>query len=350
MSSTLSDPYLIVAFWTGLGAMGATLLLAAQVVRLRIGLRREQARNAAAIAKWRPILTAALAGDAPAALPPLADAERLHFLKLWVHLHKSVRGEAGDALNAVAYRLGCDGMARALLRRGNRAERSLAMLILGHLRDAGAWKDLLGQAAATDSATAIHALWALVKIDPAAAADHMTPFFIQSDDWSLSQVVVILQEAKDICAPVLIRALDGLDPARLPRALQLAEALEIQLPTEMLGSLLQHAEAGVVIATLRLANNPAVLPHVRSRLSDPDWRVRVQVAKILGRSGDRTDVDRLRRLLNDPQWWVRYRAAKALVALPFLSRRQLDEFAAETADRFARDMLQHVLAEQEARQ
>lgn len=43
MSSTLSDPYLVVAFWTGLGAMGATLLLAAQVVRLRIGLRRAQA-------------------------------------------------------------------------------------------------------------------------------------------------------------------------------------------------------------------------------------------------------------------------------------------------------------------
>lgn len=187
-----------------------------------------------------------------------------------------MRGEAGDALNAVAYRLGCDGMARTLLRRGNRAERSLAMLILGHLRDGAAWKDLIGQAAAPDSATAIHALWALVKIDPAAATDHMTPFFIQSDDWSLSQIIVILQEAKDICAPVLLRALDGLDASRLPRALQPAEALEIELPEEVTGGLLQHADVGVVIATLRLVKNPAVLPQVRSRLADPDWRVRVQ--------------------------------------------------------------------------
>lgn len=72
-------------------------------------------------------------------------------------------------------------------------------------------------------------------------------------------------------------------------------------------------------------------------------------SRILGRSGEQSDVDRLRRLLNDPQWWVRYRAARSLAALPFLNRPQLEQFAAEAADRFARDMLQHVLAEQEAR-
>ena len=39
-SSTLSDPFIAAAVWTGLGALGLTLLLSLQIVGLRMALRR----------------------------------------------------------------------------------------------------------------------------------------------------------------------------------------------------------------------------------------------------------------------------------------------------------------------
>ena len=128
--NTLSDPILAAALWTGLGALGLTLLLAAQIIYLRGTLRRDERREQAAIAKWRPHLNAAVTGAPPAMLPPLPAPERTIFLKLWLHLHQSVRGEASAGLNEVGYRLGCAAIAHKLMRRGNRAERLLRRISL----------------------------------------------------------------------------------------------------------------------------------------------------------------------------------------------------------------------------
>lgn len=347
--STLSDPILAVAFWTGLVALALTLLLGAQIVYLRAALRRDERREQAAIAKWRPHLNAALTGEAPAALPALLRRERAVFLKLWLHLHQSVRGEASAGLNDVGYRLGCDSIARALMQRGNRAERLLAVLALGHLRDVSAWPMLLAEAGRADRATSVHALWALVQVDPATAARQLTPLLLERDDWALSQVANILQEAREHCVPVLAGAIPRMPPERLPRALHLAEALRIALPSSLLATLLRSTTVDVVGAALRLTAAPDLLDDARALLTHGDWRVRVQAAKALGRIGDRSDIERLRILLGDPQWWVRYRAAQALAAMPFLSPTDLDALCRDTPDRFAADMLRQVLAEQATR-
>lgn len=132
------DPVLAIAFWVGIVALGLTLLLGLQIIRLRMSLRRRQARAARALARWRPILAAAIAGDPPRDLPPLAASERLHFIKLWVHLQSSLRGDAAGALNDIAHRLGLERDAQAMLARRARAERLLATLMLGHLRERAA--------------------------------------------------------------------------------------------------------------------------------------------------------------------------------------------------------------------
>jgi len=89
------------------------------------------------------------------------------------------------------------------------------------------------------------------------------------------------------------------------------------------------------------------LSEVRTLLGHEDWQGRVQAARALGRVGERSDAARLTRLLGDPQWWVRYRAAQALRELPLLAQADLDAVRASLTDRFALDMLDQVLAEEQ---
>jgi HEAT repeat protein len=345
--STLSDPFVAVAFWTGACALLLTLALSLQIVRLRVALRRRERRSAGAQDKWRPYLHAAIVGEPPATLPPLPPSERLPFLTLWVHLQASLRGDAREALNDIARRLELYAHARGMLARGTRAERLLAMLVLGHLRDRAAWPLLQRQVGRDANAVSLSALWAMVQVDPDASASYMTPLFIERADWALSHVAGILQQAAAPVGRELAALLPQLDDARLPRALRIAEALRVSLPAGMLGAALQGTSIPVLIAALRSVITPETIGQVRALLTHPDWEVRVQAAKALGRIGERADAARLAALLGDRQWWVRYRAAQALVELPALMPGDFEAVRSSLTDRFAADMLAQVLAEKE---
>src|SRR5206468_8158260 len=243
-----ADPILIVAFWTGIAALVLTLALALQILRLRLALRARARREARVLARWRPLLNAAIIGEVPALLPPLARADRLHFIKLWVHLQASLRGDAGAALNDIARRLDLHDEARAMLGRRARTERLLAALLLGHLGDRAAWPQLLRMTALDDVTLSLTALWALVRIDPQGAAEVLTPMFVERDDWALSHVAAILKQASAPVAAVLAGMLPRLPAARLPRALRIAEALRITLPAELLAGALAASEVALVTA------------------------------------------------------------------------------------------------------
>ncbi len=347
VSSTPSDPLVAAAIWTGAAALGLTLLMSLQIVLLRASLRRGERREAQALARWRPILNAAIVGETPE-LPRLAGAERLPFLRLWVHLQTSLRGDAAAALCEVARRLAMDAHARHMLARGPRAERLLAALVLGHLGDRQAWHSLLRLAEQDDATLSLTALWALVRIDPEQAARFLTQRFIERDDWALSHVAGILQHARTPVGEVLATILPGLAQERLPRALRIAEALRVNLPPDVLRGALASASVPVVVAALRSVFAPALLDAVRALLAHEDWQVRVQAVRALGRIGERGDAQRLLVLLGDSQWWVRYRAAEALLDLPMLAPGELAALRARLTDRYAADMLTQVMAERAA--
>jgi HEAT repeat protein len=340
-----TDPVLAAAYWTGIGALLLTLVLGAQIIRLRMALRRRERREARALARWRPVLNAAIVGETAETLPSLRKSERPHFIKLWVHLQASLRGEAGAALNDVARRLGVEIDARAMLARGPRTQRLLATLLLGHLGDRASWDTLRTLAESPDVTLSLSALWALVRIDPHAAADYLTPLFVERDDWAMSHVAGILKEASAPVAGVLANLLPALPQERLPRALRIAEALRIDLPADVLSAALASDDLELVTAALRIVATPGLRGQVRGLLAHADWQVRVLAAKALGRIGDASDVDRLTALLADREWWVRYRAAQAILELPWLGRAELDALQASLTDRFAADILAQVIAE-----
>lgn len=343
--NTLSDPFLRIAFWTGVGSFSLTLVLGAQIVLLHFLLKRSRRRESKAIAKWRPILNATIADRVPKTLPILTARDCIVFLNLWLHLHASLRGNASKELNYLGYRLGCDAHARKLLDRGNRAERLLAMLALGYLQDRQAWLGLMLKARQTDSTTSFYAVLALVQIDAFPALAELTPDFIHRDDWPVSQVVTMLQDVRDLFEPLLIGALPALAPIPLQRALRIAEGLRVDLPPVLHRRILQGVSVELIIAALRVVADPALLDIIRTLASHSDWRVRVHVGKALGRIGDGADVDVLKRLLKDPEWWVRYRAAQSLVNSPFFVRQEIDALLADADDRFAAEMISQVLAE-----
>jgi HEAT repeat protein len=320
------------------------ILLSLQIVRLRLALRRSERIEQRAIDKWRPVLHAAIVGEQPE-LPRMQDRERLPFLKLWVHLQRSLRGDARDALNAVARNLALDAPSRRLLDSGKRAERLLAALTLGYLRDQQAWPQLLALSALPDRTLALTASWALIRIDPQAAAERIMPQFLDSEDWALPHVAGMLQEAAAPAGEALARLLPGLPEAQLPRALRMAEALRMQVPSSVLARALGSGDIGLLVAALRSVTMPDAIDAVHHLLGHAHWQVRVQAARALGRIGEPGDIERLAQLLADPEWWVRYRAAQSLVELANLYGEPLDGVRAQLSDRFASDMLAQVMAE-----
>jgi hypothetical protein len=341
---TLPDPIVATAFWTGVVSVLLTIVLSLRILELRMALRRRQRVEARAFDKWRPVLHAAIVGE-PEALPELTERERLPFLKLWVHLQGSLRGDARDALNAIARELGLEASARRVLGDGRRAERLLAALTLGHLRDAQAWPLLLPLSALPDRTLALTAIWAMVRIDPRAAAAQILPQYLAHEDWSLSHVAAMLQEAPGPAGAALAELLPALPEAQLPRALRMAEALRVQVPAAVLRTALASDGLAVVVAALRSVAMPDAIDAVRALLVHAHWQVRVQAARAVGRIGAPDDIERLVPLLADREWWVRYRAAQSAVELANLYGAPLEQVRANLSDRFAADMLAQVMAE-----
>nr|WP_041296346.1 HEAT repeat domain-containing protein [Janthinobacterium sp. Marseille] len=335
--------------WIGLAAIALSLLLILLLAWLRYSLRRRTQAELSFLARWRPLLLSSLQSSVATVLPSVEKRERIYFLKLWNQLMRSASSnEAVENLIAVAYSVGADRYSRRYLKHGKRVECLLATLTLGHLRDHASWDALVLQTMAADSVTSIHAFQALVQIDAAAAAQQLTPLMLARNDWAISHIAGILQPAHAAFMLPLLEAADEIRAAHLIRSLRLIEALQLPLSHIATLKLLDKENASdTIIAALRIANDASLLPYIRPHLQHPDWRVRGQAAKVLGRIGEHPDVNRLIPLLADAEWWVRYRAAQSLVGIPFLSMAEIELLRNNLSDRFARDMLGQAIAERQ---
>lgn len=344
MFKLLSDPYLNAAFWVGSVACLVTVCLSVGIVVLRVRLHADDRRWRRFVEVWRPaLLEAILARDTPD-LPRLRPGEHVLFLRLWTYLQESLRGEASRRLNEAAGHLGIDAAARGLLLHGSRAEKLQAILAAGYLKDALAWTSLVHLVEGGDSLLAVNAARALVRIDPLRAATGLMPMLVARTDWDLGRVAGFLGEARQAFWLLMARSIPVLRSEELPRALQLAETLRLQLPVPTLARLLQPGQPpGVVRAALRLSNNPELAAQVRHCLTHADPGVRELAARQMAWLAQPADVSRLTSLLDDRHWMVRMAAADAIARLPFLTSRELDDV--EHGHPLAAEQLRHVRAE-----
>jgi HEAT repeat protein len=298
----------------------------------------------------------AVMGDGIETLPRLRRHEQWLFLKLWVRFQKTLHGDATAQLSKIAFRLGCHTIARNLLEHGHdRSEHLFAIMAPGYMRDRSAWDLLCAQLALPSSTISLYAAWALLQIAPEQAAGIVISSLLVRDDWEIVRASTLLRDSRGVLSSEMARhfskpgVLDMLarrTTERLPQILRMAQALRLQIDPTVLQPLLDTDQPpDILIGALRLISSSRGVEAVRSHIAHPDWRVRVQVARSLGQIGDASDVPRLTVLLQDPEWWVRYRAAQALIRLPFVSRAELDALSGDFPDRYAREILQQVLAE-----
>lgn len=324
-----------------------TVGLLVQVLSLRVLASRANRRQAEVAARWRPVLVAVAAGET-LPQPPLPSAQRVPLMQLWAQLQDGLRGPSHERLVALAAALGFGQRARRWLHSVRDRRRVLALAVLAHLaepRDAAALQPLLDD---HEPEVSLLAARALLRVDSAATCAQVLDRYLQRPDWPLAQVGTLLMRAADPrSAAMLADRLDRADAPALLRLLPLVGVVQGPETDAAVGRLLQRAsDPEVLAAALALARGPEPQDRVRELSRHADWRVRSAAAQALGRVGGQLDRRELVSLLSDPQWWVRYRAAQTLLGLPGFDAVDQQALAAGLHDRFARDILAQVQAEQ----
>lgn len=346
MFSAISDPVLLTALWSGFTATALTAVVGLLIVLLRLGMLREEQQWQAVLAEWRPTLLALTFEPATAPLPALPRRDRRRFLRLWVYLQESVRGEAAQRLNEAALALGLGPFARQLLRRGSRTDQLRAILALGHLRDAEAWEPLHQTALLRDPLLSINAARALLQIDPFRAAQWLVPLAIRREDWDIVRVASFFSHARDVAGLVLSRELPQVPPALLPRALRLARALRSPLPAATLRRVaLGQKDAATLRELLPLLQEPQWHGTVLDALVHPNDQVRTMALDVMTRIGKPDDVPFIAGLLRDSAHAIRLAAARTLVGLPFLTDEEIEAMAPAHVAGHAE--LRHAMAERD---
>ena len=349
MYSTSSELSLRLAFALGLASVIVAGGLLLQVLFMRLqGVRRERELKAIR-ARWRPVLAQAALGEvSPSELPALKRSESLELLMLWNQMQEGVRGSAHEGLNRLAEHLGLHELARAFVRRRGLADRVLGLVTLGHLghpEDAGILREALSD---VQTLISLGAARALLQIDAATAAPLVLDQYLRRADWPAARLGTLLRDAgAQAVAPALVeRLLSGTATTQL-KLLPLLRFAESPHSGSVLHRLVEDSHDPQVLSlVLRQLRDPTCLERVRELAGHPDALVRSAAAVALGRIGADEDRGLLVTLMSDRDWWVRYRAAQSQLMLPGNTPKRLDALRALLTDRFARDALDHVRAEQ----
>jgi HEAT repeat protein len=225
----------------------------------------------------------------------------------------------------------------------------IGLLALGFLQDRSSVPTLKQRLESGNSHSMIYAARALMEIDQGEHGAAVAHALLTCEGLDFALISVLLKPFRMQLDAALMPACPQPQPqaaiGQAPHAqsfqwLRLALALKLLVPQWRLTPFLsseQHIE--ILIAALRLVQCEQDTEAVTCHVQHPDWRVRVQVARALGRTGDLMHRPILLGLLTDGQWWVRYRSAQALLQIPGMRYDQLHEKVVATQDRYALSML-----------
>ena len=346
MFDAISDPALRLAAGVGLTALALTAAMALAVVGMRVHAVRSRLRHDRAVQRWRPLLVQVAAGD-DCDPPPLQRREAVPVLLLWNQMQESLRGAAHQRLNEFGERIGLYALAQRLESQAAVSSRVLGDAALGHFAKLADWQRLDQGMRELDTPASLAAARALLRIDAAAAAEGVFERYLQHSDWPAPRVGTLLRESphEAIAEPLARRLMEGKLYDRL-RLLPLLRFAEVPNSHSLLDRLVQTSQEPQVLSiALRQLQGPVALADVRRLAGHADPLVRSAAAQALGRIGNAADENRLIDLMGDANWWVRYRAAQSLVAMPRVDADDMVQLRRLISDRYARDILDQVLAE-----
>ena len=348
------DFSLTLAWWLAWTTWLMLVLIAIGLLLLRWVRWRNAPRMAAFQAYWRPMLMRWAMGDqVNETMPVLKAQERWPFMRLWLHCQMSLQGPGRQRLAELGLRMGCREMALARVDSKHYSERMVGLLALGFLLDRSSVPTLKDRLESGNGQSMIYAARALMEIDQVEHGAAVVHALLTCEGLDFALVSVLLKPFKTRLEAVMLpecpqpQAAMGEAPhAQAFQWLRLVQALKLLVPQWRLTPFLsseQHVE--ILIAALRLVQGEQGAEAVACHVQHPDWRVRVQVARALGRIGGLMHQPILLGLLTDKQWWVRYRSAQALLQMPGMHHEELLANVIDTQDRYALSMLHAVRSE-----
>lgn len=340
-------PKMVFAFWLGVVVVIMTVLMLSIILIMRQVMLRKERNHQRAVVKWQQILTAADAGTLQGEPPPLPERDVTGFLEVWNNLHAAHADGRAPGLLAVARSVGLEAHLFRVLQHGGFHNLVVAIIALGHLRDRAHFARVARFLDDKSPIVSLCAARALMQMDQANAVSMFVPQIVRRGDWSQGGIAAILHEtATPQMARELSRATLRANADVAPRLVRFLAAVSPEEAAPVIRTILaSDADDHLVATCLQVMTNPDDLSCVRPLLQHPRWHVRMQAAATLGRLGVPGDDELLVEMLSDEQWWVRYRTAQGLLKLPFVGASRLRGIRDGHADHFARDILDHVLAE-----
>jgi len=346
--NSISDPVLFYLASSVVVINVLVILLLMQVIGIRIyGVYLHRAEKIGQNI-WRPIL-AEMMQTYPDNIPKLQRRHRHVFLHEWNKFYFMLRGETTGRLQQLSRQLGLDEVAKKYLLNNNMRKKLLGIVTLGHMQDLSIWNQLIDFVHSEHSILSLTAAQALVDIDSKRAMPFLMPHIISRRDWPLARVAMMINSASSAqLTKALSKAIKQASEEDIPHVLKFLSSTYFDPEISKLCDRLSHSDDNRVIATcIKIAKDEQGLMLARRHANNPEWYIRLHVATVLGRMGSQEDVDILIRLMSDPEWWVRYRSAQSLAQMPFIHTDDLKRIHRELNDRYARDILQQVISEQE---
>lgn len=334
------------ALWVGGVSLALTFAMLGGILLIRLIFHRKERRRQWFLAVWRPFFVRGMF-KTPKMVPPLRGPEKLYFLILFNQYHSLVKGEEKARLNALADVAGIRRFALDSLKRGDMSRKITAAYALGFMKEPAAFEPLQTEALSENTVLSMAAATAMVCIDAPRAVRILLPMFLSRADWPPSARDRLLREAgKEAVSATLKKAALESDEARAPEIIRLLGSADEETSAEVVRHwLLRGASDETAASCLQMMKDPRLLGAARRYLDHATWYVRLQAVTALGRIGGRGEIGNLARMLADGEWWVRYRAAQAIVGMPGMGKDELNRLRNAQADRFAKDILDHVIAE-----
>lgn len=342
----------VIALWAGGAVLVLTLALFGVILGIRIAQEHRLRRSERLARRWRNLLSRAIVEE-PVSAPSVSRRDAAEIMSLWGYYHEFLRGECKANLNRLGHLAGLDIHAKRGLRSDRVRHRLLSIHVLGNLRDRETRRLLRPIARSANPYLSLAAAHALMRISPREAITELITMIAQRPDWPPARVMAILQEAgPDVVSEPLARAAMEADAAYQPLLLVYMSTGDNRTALRAIKQiLLATSDEQVIITALHQITHmahPDGLRVVRVYLGHPNWLIQLHAVQGLGRMGNDDDVDDLVRMLRHEKYWIRLRAAEALAKLPSMTSSRLTAIHDAQCDRYARDILQEVMAQQVA--
>ena len=302
--NSISNPVLYYLVSGVIIIFGLTLLMLIQVISFRIYSVYQNKITLKAKQIWRPVMTEVMLSY-PRSIPKLEKNHHHIFLHEWNNFYSIVRGEAHLRLQKLSKHVHLDRIAHKYINNRDIRKQLQGIITLGHMQDYSVWNQLIDFTLSPNSILSLTAAQALVNIDNKNAMHFLLPHVIKRRDWPMARVAMLFNNSNpEQLAKLLKQAFTDLPEEDIPYLLRFLDSSffdpEVNHIYHQLGN---SKDNKVISACIQAAKDAQGLELARKHANNPEWYIRLHVARTLGRLGTKSDIEILIKLMSDSEWW-----------------------------------------------